>query len=74
MATIRKRKNHIWKIVNEHGILFKDQNVIMQVSTKEFSKRFINDPEIASHNILRLRNEWLSRDATDEEIQRAVTK
>lgn len=38
MATIRKKRNSIWKIKDSHGNWFDDQDEISQVITMEFQK------------------------------------
>lgn len=42
-VTIWKRKNIIWKILDEQRIWSKDQNVILQVFSDEFHRRFKKD-------------------------------
>lgn len=56
----------VWRTVND----------IMQVFMKEFNKRFKNDRELAPQNaipfykdITETYSEWLTRDATNEEIR-----
>lgn len=81
VATITKGKNFIWNIMDERGIWSDDQNVILQVFSNEFNRRFKKDSVIALHQAVPLSTDlscldekWLTRDATEEKILQAVTK
>lgn len=58
-VTIRKRQNFIWKVMDEHGLWSKDQNVILQIFSNEFYRRFKKDP-----NAMPSKDISLSRDIT----------
>lgn len=42
-AIICKRKNYIWKILNENDLWSDDQNAILQVFARELNRRFKKD-------------------------------
>lgn len=44
LATIRKKHNYIQKFLDDDGIWSDDQNLFLQVFTREFFKNFGRDP------------------------------
>lgn len=78
-ATIKKRKNTIWKIKDTQGIWLEDQDRISQVITKEFQKRCKVDDTVnpiqeisLSRDITEAESEFLTKDVINEEILEAA--
>lgn len=78
-ATTRKKTKLYMKIMDKHRIWSEDQHDILLLFVNEFSRRFIKDlnalPQQAiplSRDILTPDNEWLTKEATEDEICLAV--
>lgn len=70
-TTIEKRQNYIWT-----WIWCVDKQDILKVFTNEFRRRFKRDPDTIPHQAIPLSrdisicdNEWLTRDATKDELR-----
>lgn len=65
--------------MDECGIWSKDHFDVLQVFTKEFTRKFKKDSQLMVHQTIPLSrditvsdNEWLTTDATEREVQQVV--
>lgn len=81
VVTIKKRNNCIWKIMVERSFLSEAQFDILQVLMKTFHRSLRKDAGTLARlaipltrDITNMENEWLTRETTEEEIQRVVNQ